>query len=63
MLEQAIFREQIQELLAKQRQAEQVYAELAGKLQVPDLRDQVHQLRRDKQRHIHLSERLLEILE
>ena len=63
MLEQALLREQIQDLLAKERRAEQVYAELVRKLQVPDLRDQVHQLHRDKQRHIRLTERLLEILE
>ena len=62
MLEQALLREQIQDLLAKERQAELVYAELAGKVQAGDLLDQVHQLHRDKQRHIQLTERLLEIL-
>lgn len=63
MLEQAILREQIQTLLANERQAEQAYAELAGKAEDPRLKTQLEQLHRDKQRHVRLAERLLEILD
>lgn len=63
MLEQAILRDQFQELLDKERQAERRYAELADQTDDPQLREQILQLRRDKQRHAELAERLLEILE
>ncbi len=63
MLEQAILRDQFQELLDKERQAERRYAELAEQTDDPQLREQILQLRRDKQRHAELTERLLEILE
>ena len=58
-----MLREQFQELLRKEREAERVYAELAAKVEDVSLREQVEQLRRDKLRHIRLTERLLEIVE
>jgi rubrerythrin len=63
MLEQSILREQFQQLLRKEREAEQAYADLAGKVTDPAVREQIDQLRRDKQRHIALTERLLELVE
>ena len=63
MLEQAELREQVQALLAKERQAEAAYAELASKIADPAARQQLEALRHDKQRHIRLAERLLEILD
>ena len=63
MLEQALLREQFQDLLVKERQAWQSYSELASQAETDRIRDQLRQLCRDKQRHIELAERLLEILE
>lgn len=63
MLEQALLREQVQELLAAERQAEAAYANLAQGASDPVLKEQLEQLCRDKQRHIRLAERLLEILD
>jgi rubrerythrin len=63
MLEQAVLREQFQHLLKKEREAEQTYAELAGKITDARIRREVEQLRRDKQRHIVLTERLLDLVE
>jgi len=63
MLEQVILREQFQVLLDKEREAEKVYAEQAAKVASGLLRAQIEQLRRDKQRHIRLIERLLEIVD
>jgi rubrerythrin len=63
MLEQALLREQFLELLKREREAAEVYADLVARITDPALRQQVDQLRRDKQRHIRLTERLLEIVE
>jgi len=63
MLEQAALREQFQQLLATERQAQQVYAELLAKTDDQKIRQQIEQLCRDKQRHMQLAERLLEILD
>ena len=63
MLEQAMLREQFLTLLDKERQAERLYADLSVRLSDPVLRRQIEQLHRDKQRHIALAERLLEIVE
>jgi rubrerythrin len=63
MLEQAFLREQFLALLDKERQAERLYADLSVRLSDPGLRRQIEQLHRDKQRHIALAERLLEIVE
>lgn len=63
MLEEAILREQFEALLDKERQAERLYADISSRLADPALRRQIEQLHRDKQRHIALAERLLEIVE
>lgn len=63
MLEQAMLREQIEDLLARQQEAEQMYARLAGYVSDADAREQIDQVRRQKRKHIVLTERLLEILE
>lgn len=63
MLEQALLREQVQALLAKEQQAALAYAELSAKAASDEVREQLAQLHREKQRHIRLAERLLEILD
>jgi rubrerythrin len=62
MLEQEQVAQQFQSLLDMERQAEALYAALAAKVTDPAVRAQIEQLRRDKQRHIRLTERLLEIV-
>ena len=62
MLEQATLREQFQTLLSQEQQALEAYAELVAKVTDPAVRQQVEQLHRDKQRHVELTERLLEIV-
>jgi rubrerythrin len=63
MLEQAELREQVQDLLGLERAAEAAYAQLVAKIEDPAIRQQFENLRHDKQRHIRLAERLLEILD
>ncbi len=63
MLEQAEISQQFHDLLEMERQAERLYAELLGGVGDPAVRQQLDQLLRDKQRHIRLTERLLEIVE
>jgi len=63
MLEQAALREQFQRLLDTERQAQQVYADLLAKTDDEKIRQEIEQLCRDKQRHMQLAERLLEILD
>lgn len=63
MLEHALLREQFEELLAQERQALAACEGLLEKLEDPELRSQVEQLRREKQRHVDLTERLLEIVD
>jgi len=62
MLEQATLREQFQTLLSQEQQALEAYADLVAKVTDPAVRQQVEQLHRDKQRHVELTERLLEIV-
>ena len=62
MLEQAMLREQFLTLLDQQRKAAQVYADLAESGGEDD-RAQLQQLQNDKNRHIQLTERLLEIVD
>ncbi|GAG45955.1 unnamed protein product [marine sediment metagenome] len=63
MLEQSLLAERFQALLEIARQAEGAYAELAGKVTDPVLREELEQIRRDKHRHVLMTERLLEIVE
>jgi len=62
MLEEALLREQFESLLSQEQQALAAYAALIEEIEDPALRDQVQQLHRDKQRHVELTERLLEIV-
>ena len=63
MLEQALLREQIQTYLATETQARQAYALVSAATENPRLREQLEQLAKDTQRHIRLTEQLLEILD
>ena len=63
MLEQALLREQFQQLLSKEQEAQNTYAKLAEKVADPATLQQLQLLQRDKQRHIRMIERLLEIVE
>jgi len=63
MYEQVELTERFQTLLAQERQAEREYGELAAATEEPALREQIEQLRREKQRHVDLTQRLLEIME
>jgi rubrerythrin len=63
MLEQATLRERFETLLEQQRQALMVYESLAGQSPDPAVRKQALQLRKEKERHIRLTERLLEIVD
>jgi ferritin-like metal-binding protein YciE len=62
-LDQAILREQFESLLASERQALDACQKLLSRLSDPSSRKQIEQLMRDKQKHIGLIERLLEIVE
>jgi len=61
MFEQAMLRELIQEFMDETQQVERTYAGLAEQGD-PQIRPQAMQLMREKQRHLELSERLLEIM-
>lgn len=63
MLEQALLREQFQQLLSKEQEAQNTYAKMAEKVADPAALQQLQLLQRDKQRHIRMIERLLEIVE
>ena len=63
MLEQATLRERFQALLEQERQALMVYESVAQRSSDPAVRKQALQLRREKERHIRLTERLLEIVD
>ncbi len=55
--------ETFQSLLEKEREAEKLYAKLAGQITDPAARKQVEQIHREKLHHVQLVERLLEIVE
>jgi rubrerythrin len=63
MLEQALLTEQFQSLLSGELQAAEMYTDLATRVNDPSLRQQVQRLLREKERHVRLAERLLEILD
>jgi len=62
-IEQALLRERFQGLLAQEQQALKAYVELAAQTSDPEIIQKIEHLRRDKQRHVELTERLLEIVE
>ena len=63
MLEQTMLTEQFQALLGRERQALQTYSDLLAKVADPKMRQQLDRLLRDKQRHVRMAERLLEIVQ
>ena len=63
MLEQTHISEQFQALLNLEQQAQRLYEQLHAKVGDRIVAAQLDQLRRDKQRHIQLIQRLLEIVE
>jgi len=62
MPERAILRELFNGLYASTRKAEQQYRSLAAAATDPVRREEFTRLARDGQRHVELTERLLEIL-
>lgn len=63
MLEQEMLREQFQALLEREQQAAEAYEDLLAKAADTSTREQVEQLYIGKQRHVQLTERLLEIVD
>jgi rubrerythrin len=63
MIEQAQIADQFQTLLGMFQQAHELYADLAASEADPQLKAQLEHLCREKQRHVALTERLLEIVE
>ena len=62
-LEQEQIASQFQALLEMEKQAEALYAQLLDKVEDASTRQKLEQLRKDKQRHIRLTQRLLEIVD
>ena len=63
MFEEAVLAEQFTKLLAQEKEAERMYAGLAGSADDPGVRSEAERFRRDKQRHVRLARRLLEIVQ
>ena len=62
-VEHAMLAESFRDLLEQERQAERTYAELVARADDPEVRRQLKLILREKQRHVQLVERLLEIVE
>jgi rubrerythrin len=63
MLEQAILRQRFESLLKTEQEVQRAYEELSRLVQDPLQQAQIQQLIREKQRHIELTQRLLELVE
>jgi len=63
MFEETLLAEQFERLLAEAQQAERMYAGIAEETDDAGLKEQFQELRRDKRRHIEMTERLLEIVD
>ncbi len=63
MLEHAILRDLFEELCQTSREASEAYESLASHVSDPAVREQVEHVQRDKDRHVYLAERLLEIVQ
>ena len=63
MFEEAQLAEQFNALLDQQQQAANYYAAMAAQTDDPQVRRQVEQVYREKNRHIQLTQRLLEIVD
>ena len=62
-VEHAMLAESFRDLLEQERQAERTYAELVARADDPGVCRQLELILREKQRHVQLVERLLEIVE
>ncbi len=63
MFEETILTERFESLLTQSEQAEKMYASLVGSATDPAVRQKLLQLQFDKQRHVRLARRLLEIVQ
>ena len=63
MLEQALLRERFENLLKAEQQAQLAYQEVGRLVADPAQLEQIQQVIRDKQRHIELAQRLLELVD
>jgi len=63
MFEEAELAEQFNALLDQQQQAVNYYAAAAANTDDPTMRQQFQQVQREKNRHIELTQRLLEIVD
>ncbi len=63
MFEQTQLSEQFQALLNAQEKTARQCLQAAGQTSDPHLKEEIQQLHREKQRHMELTERLLEIVE
>ncbi|MBL7219405.1 MAG: hypothetical protein ISS69_04770 [Phycisphaerae bacterium] len=63
MFEEAQLAEQFNALLDQQQQAANYYATMAAQTDDPQMRSQVEQVYREKNRHIQLTQRLIEIVD
>ena len=63
MFEEAQLAEQFNALLDQQQQAANYYATMATQTDDPQVRRQVEQVCREKNRHIELTQRLIEIVD
>ena len=63
MFEETILAERFQSLLMQSEKAEKMYASLVGSTSDPARRRELLQLQFDKQRHVRLARRLLEIVQ
>lgn len=62
-LEHEQLAEQFHALLSQEQQVEETYARLLPQVTDPGALAQLQHIRRDKQRHIQLAQRLLEIVQ
>ena len=62
-LEHEVLAEQFEALLRQEQQVEESYAGLAQKVTDPAALADIKNIHRDKQRHIQLAQRLLEIVD
>ena len=63
MLSQTLLQQQFQRVLELARQTHSGYGSLSGRLSDPRAAVSLDQMLRDKQRHVALAERLLEIVQ
>ncbi len=62
MLEQSLLSDRFQSLLDAERHALKTYSDIVGKVSDAEMAAKLQQLLREKQRHVELAQRLLEIV-